>query len=105
MNFTCPTDDIPDELSSLIGHFKKVLTFATDEKPIIIVFDSLDQLSGSDGAHQLAWLPAVLPPHVKFIVSTLPNMYSILDNLNCLLWFCVRLPSTYLIEDQFHKQR
>jgi hypothetical protein len=35
-----PTDDIPDELSSLIGHFKKVLTFATDEKPIIIVFDS-----------------------------------------------------------------
>lgn len=80
-----PTDDIPDELSPLVGHFKKVLTFATDEKPIIVVFDSLDQLSGSDGAHQLAWLPAVLPPHVKFIVSTLPNMYSILDNLRIMV--------------------
>lgn len=80
-----PIDNIPDELSPLVGHFKNLLTFATEEKPIMLIFDSLDQLSGADGAHQLAWLPAVLPRHVKCIVSTLPNMYGILDNLRIMV--------------------
>ncbi|KAL5006957.1 hypothetical protein ScPMuIL_015763 [Solemya velum] len=76
-----PLEDIPNELAPLIQFFKKLLTLATDEKPIVLFLDSLDQLSGADGAHQLAWLPAVLPPHVKLVLSTLPNYYNLLDTL------------------------
>lgn len=90
--FDQPIDNIPDELSPLVGHFKNLLTYATEEKPIMLIFDSLDQLSGADGAHQLAWLPAVLPRHVKCIVSTLPNMYGILDNLRIM----VEEPNNYV---------
>ena len=76
-----PEDDIPDELSPLVGHLKKLICCATKEKPLILILDSLDQLSGADGAHQLAWLPTTLPPHVRLIVSTLPNYYGILETL------------------------
>ncbi|KAJ8313494.1 hypothetical protein KUTeg_008055 [Tegillarca granosa] len=79
--YDLPTDEIPDELAPLVMHFKKVITCATEEKPLILCLDSLDQLSGSDGAHQLAWLPTTLPPNVKMIMSTLPRMYGILDTL------------------------
>ena len=70
-----PLQSIPDELSPLILHFKNLLLCATPEKPLMLFLDSLDQLSGADGAHQLAWLPIALPPHVKVVVSTLPNYY------------------------------
>ena len=78
-NFELPKDDIPDEMSPLCAFFKKQLTNATQDRPIVIFLDSLDQLSSADGAHGLAWLPSTLPPHVKCMVSTLPNYYGILD--------------------------
>ena len=74
-------DEIPDELSPLCQHFKKLLHCATPEKPLILFLDSLDQLSAADGAHQLAWLPTALPENVRLVVSTLPNYYGILDTL------------------------
>lgn len=72
-------DDIPDEMSPLCVYFKKMLSNATAERPIVIFLDSLDQLSSADGAHGLAWLPTTLPLHVKFVVSTLPNFCGILE--------------------------
>ena len=80
-NFRQPYEEIPDELSPMTLHFKKLLAMASDDKPIVIYLDSLDQLSGADGAHQLSWLPIALPPFVKIVVSTLPNYYGILDTL------------------------
>ncbi|KAL3831256.1 hypothetical protein ACJMK2_023030 [Sinanodonta woodiana] len=80
-----PLWEIPDELSPLIQHFKKLITCATEERPLILILDSLDQLSGADGAHQLAWLPTKLPPHVHVIVSTLPNYYNILATLRLMI--------------------
>lgn len=84
--YELPDDDyIPDELSPLVQHFKKLICSATEEKPLVIILDSLDQLSGADGAHQLAWLPTTLPPHVRLIVSTLPNYFGILDTLRSMI--------------------
>ena len=80
-NYDQPIENIPDELSPLVIHLKKLLTCATQEKPLVIVLDSLDQLSPADDAHQMAWLPVELPPHVKIILSVLPNYYGILDKL------------------------
>ena len=43
---------------------------ANADKPLILFLDSLDQLSASQGARSLIWLPAELPEHVSLIVST-----------------------------------
>jgi len=76
---------IPDDLSQLINHFKLLLTNASAERPLFIFFDSLDQLSPMNSAHSLSWLPISLPKYVKFIVSTLPNLYSILATLEIMI--------------------
>ena len=78
-NFEITGEDIPDEMSPLCVYFKKQLGHASSERPIVIFLDSLDQLSATDGAHGLAWLPTSMPPNVKFVVSTLPNYYGILE--------------------------
>ena len=48
---------------------------------MVLFLDSLDQISPADGAHSLMWLPTKLPPHVKFVVSSLPKLYGVLDTL------------------------
>ena len=53
--------------------FPGFLSSATKEQPLVILHDSLDQLSPLDGARKLTWFPRQLPLHVKFIVSTLPD--------------------------------
>lgn len=53
--------------------FPKFLSNATKEQPLVIMLDSLDQLSPLYGARKLSWFPRKLPAHVKFIVSTLPD--------------------------------
>ncbi|WAQ94112.1 NWD2-like protein, partial [Mya arenaria] len=87
-----PDEYIPDELSPLVNHFKKLLCCASKSKPLILILDSLDQLSGADGAHQLAWLPTQLPPYVRLIVSTLPNYFGILDTLHSM----IEIPENYV---------
>ena len=90
--YELPDEYIPDELSPLVQHFKKILSSATKEQPLVLFLDSLDQLSPADGAHQLAWLPTTLPPNVRLIVSTLPNYYSILDTLRNM----IEIPENYI---------
>lgn len=85
INYNQPLDEVPEELSPLVQHFKSLLACAYEEKPVIVFLDSLDQLSGANGAHQLAWLPVSLPPHCKVVVSTLPEYYGILDKLRKLV--------------------
>ena len=53
--------------------FPIFLSSATKEQPLVIMLDSLDQLSPLHGAWKLSWFPRKLPAHVKFIVSTLPD--------------------------------
>ena len=53
--------------------FEARLAWATEERPLVIFLDSLDQLSDLEGGRELKWLPTTLPPHVSIIVSTLPE--------------------------------
>ena len=62
-------EKVPDDVSPLCVFFKRLLMSATAEKPLVVFMDSLDQLSPTDGAYELSWLPIELPPHVKFVVS------------------------------------
>ena len=57
----------------VFDQFPVFLSSATKEQPLVILLDSLDQLSPQDGARKLIWFPRQLPLHVKFIVSTLPD--------------------------------
>ena len=60
-------------MKSLMQLFPKFLAAASKEHPLVIMFDSLDQLHLSEGARRLAWLPRKLPDHVKMLLSFLPD--------------------------------
>src|SRR4030042_4748225 len=53
------------DLNGLSEILKKCLALSTKEKPILIILDALDQLSDSDDAKSLYWLPRELPEHTK----------------------------------------
>ncbi|MEI7845039.1 MAG: DUF4062 domain-containing protein [Chloroflexota bacterium] len=65
---------IPSEYKDLVQEFSKCLGLAiAAKKPLVLFLDALDQLSDTDNARSLVWLPADLPPNVHLIVSTLPG--------------------------------
>ena len=67
------------ELKGLIDEFVHYLKLVPKDNPLVLLFDSLDQLDTADGARQLDWLPRKLPRNVKMILSTLPD-----DKYGCL---------------------
>jgi len=70
------------DLNGLAGILKKCLALGTAQKPVILFLDALDQLSDSDNARSLYWLPGELPEHSKVIVSALPDLEAQLSNHN-----------------------
>ncbi|UYV61467.1 NWD2 [Cordylochernes scorpioides] len=78
-NYCLPADDLPEDLVPLVAFLKKLLTQATEEQPLCIVVDSLDQLEGPNKKHRVSWLPIFLPLHVKMIVSILSEKLEFSD--------------------------
>jgi ABC-type oligopeptide transport system ATPase subunit len=68
------------DLNGLTEILKKCLALATPEKPILLFLDALDQLSDSDNARSLYWLPRELPQNTRMIVSALPELKPQLNN-------------------------
>ena len=68
------------EINSLAEILKKCLALATHERPVILFLDSLDQLSDTDNAKALYWLPRELPEHARIVVSSLPELESQLSH-------------------------
>eukprot|EP00095_Tigriopus_kingsejongensis_P001882 maker-scaffold70_size417918-snap-gene-3.18 protein:Tk01882 transcript:maker-scaffold70_size417918-snap-gene-3.18-mRNA-1 annotation:"leucine-rich repeat and wd repeat-containing protein kiaa1239-like" len=67
--FMLPFEDIPDDLVPLTAHMKELLNQATEEQPLLICLDSVDQLIGSQDGNKMSWLPTKLPQNCKIIVS------------------------------------
>jgi len=65
--------DIPDQPDALRSAFPNWLYMAAAKGRVVLVLDALNQLEDRDGAHDLVWLPPVLPENVRLIVSTLPG--------------------------------
>jgi ABC-type dipeptide/oligopeptide/nickel transport system ATPase component len=63
-----------NEVYGMSEVLKKCLALATAEKPVIVLLDALDQLSETDNAKVLHWLPKDLPENVRFIISSLPEL-------------------------------
>ena len=60
-------------MKSLTEFFPECLEKAADKYKIVLVFDSLDQLSVDDSGRLLDWLPRDLPSDVYIVLSTLPG--------------------------------
>ncbi|MCX6250843.1 MAG: DUF4062 domain-containing protein [Bacteroidetes bacterium] len=67
------------DINGLSDILRKCLAMATPEKPILLFLDSLDQLSDTDNAKALFWLPKELPENVRLVISSLPELE---DKLN-----------------------
>jgi NACHT domain- and WD repeat-containing protein len=61
------------DIYSLSEIFRKCLALATHKKPLFVFLDSLDQLSDTDNAKALYWLPKEVPEHARVVVSSLPE--------------------------------
>jgi NACHT domain- and WD repeat-containing protein len=64
---------VPTDYQELSSDFRARLESAGADQPLIVFLDSLDQLSASQGARGLAWLPMPLPENVRMVVSTRPE--------------------------------
>ena len=62
------------DINGISSLFRDCLALATKEKPIVLFLDALDQLSDTDNAKALHWLPRELPEHVRLVVSALPEI-------------------------------
>lgn len=67
------------DMIGLSDVLRKCLALATEQKPILLFLDSLDQLSDTDNAKGLYWLPRELPDHARLVVSTLPELEPVLN--------------------------
>ncbi len=64
---------IPADSRDLFEAFEKRLTFATQERPIILFIDALDQLTDNKDGRGFSWIRANLPAHVYLVISTIPG--------------------------------
>ncbi len=70
------------EISGMMEIFRKCLALSSEQKPIVVFLDALDQLNEKDNTRSLYWLPKVLPLNSKLIVSSLPELETSLSETN-----------------------
>jgi hypothetical protein len=81
---------VPSEYQKLSTTFRDFLTKVPEKRKLILFLDALDQLSDSDHARSLSWLPDKLPENIRLIVSCLPG--------ECLSILQRRFPQQNIIE-------
>lgn len=70
-------------LAGLTKLFARCLSFSSDDKPLLLFIDAIDQLNLQDNGGELYWLPKVLPPNTKLVVSALPEFADVLTYCRC----------------------
>lgn len=78
-----PEADILEDFSQLVRFFHDLIANlpVSAVKPLVLILDSVDQLSAANNAHLMNWLPKKCSKFVKIIISVLPNYYDILPNI------------------------
>ncbi|KFO80392.1 Leucine-rich repeat and WD repeat-containing protein KIAA1239, partial [Cuculus canorus] len=85
VNYRCLVQSYPKKIHDLRDLFINLLNESSFHRPLVIIFDALEQLTESDDGRKLWWLPIHLPRSVRIILSTLPNKHGILQKLRCLI--------------------
>ncbi|XP_066556173.1 NACHT and WD repeat domain-containing protein 2 [Amia ocellicauda] len=75
---------IPKDISQLKEDFLNLLSAPSEERPLVLILDGLDQISEAYKSQSIWWLPRSLPPNVKFLISTAPRKFGILQALKAL---------------------
>ena len=64
--------DLKKDYAFLVEYFRALLyTVNTEHKPLILIIDSLDQLSHQNNPQNMRWLPEMLPPNVYILLSVM----------------------------------
>jgi len=64
------TPPAPADIAAAREMFLQTLQASTAQRPLVLFLDAVDQLDRADGAWQLEWLPRVLSPHTRVVIST-----------------------------------
>ena len=77
-----PSSQTTNSHEDLVRFFHGLLAQVSQQQDsLLIILDSLDQLSEANHAHRLHWLPKEIPPNVQIVVSTLDSGPPILEAL------------------------
>lgn len=72
---------MPEDFDELKSFFFGTMKVASPDKPLVVILDSLDQLSKEHNAYKLNWLPQKLPANVYFFVSTYTEALDLIQTL------------------------
>jgi hypothetical protein len=77
------TTDVPNKLTDLKKYFKKHLTQSANnsQTKLIIILDSLQELSKNDFSYKLDWLPKHLGPNCKLILALASESTELIQRL------------------------
>ena len=64
-----PFEDIPEDTVPVTAYLKELLQLASPKRPLLIFLDSVDELTGSQDANKMSWLPLKIPLNCKIVVS------------------------------------
>ena len=70
-----------EKFSDLVRRFLDLCSCASSTKPLVVIFDSIDQLMPAYNAYKMTWLPEILPSYVKIVVSSIDEGYDIVRSL------------------------
>ena len=73
--------DITNDFDELKKLFSTLLQSVPENKCLVLVLDSIDQLKKDVQAYGMRWLPKTLPERVKVVLSVIDEGFSILNNL------------------------
>lgn len=85
VNYRCLVQSYPKKIHDLRDLLINLLNESSFHRPLVLIFDALEQLAENDDARKLWWLPLHLPRSVRIIVSTLPNKHGMLQKLKSLI--------------------
>ena len=64
-NFNLSLDVVPTDLAPTVIFFQDILKHASENHPIYIVLDSIDEIAIDPDRQTLSWVPSILPPYCK----------------------------------------
>ncbi len=98
------------DFTVLVMYFKVLLTrINTDQKPLVIILDAIEQLDDEHNVFTMHWLPVTLPQNVYIIVSMVPeapcfeNVRTLLDESRLIKVDSLTENATSVILDTWNK--
>ena len=79
-------DNISSDIPTLNNLFNELLNLATEQRPLVIMLDSVDTVTGANSDEPgLMWLPHTSPAHVQIVVSTRSSSdaFKVLTEVGC----------------------